>query len=382
MKTANQFFRETLLTPGIRQHSQRNDWSRFAVDMALIVFLAAMLSGCVAVPIKRIRPVIGPPPDVCDKNRREYLPGEPGDAFHYILPNGHSARTFEEFHREVIASVKPKLPPALQQHKVTLAFIDLLTSASGEAQLETQIAENTISQADIALERNAIKKHSPPSRLTHSEMKDFVDKLFDLQLRPVPADLAMAPAHPPLDADFLSYFKTYYAGKFVDRMGNTIEKPQISTKIPDSEIVAAETVLLEFLIDAIDTTTPVMGDTDKPKDGTTHFYPGGKTAEPTALKIGLAQYLKLLDHAECGFTTNNVWVLKDLANGASDQAAGVGGLVANTFGGVSILAKISIGDNQTLSVMVKTAASRAALRATLASSYLILRHVHFDVQEP
>jgi hypothetical protein len=88
----------------------------------------------------------------------------------------------------------------------------------------------------------------------------------------------------------------------------------------------------------------------------------------------------------CGITTTNVWVLRDLANGASDQAAAVGGLVANTPGGLSIglgvIGEISIRDNQTLSVMVKTAASRVALRATLASSYFILRHVKFNVVEP
>jgi hypothetical protein len=75
----------------------------------------------------------------------------------------------------------------------------------------------------------------------------------------------------------------------------------------------------------------------------------------------------------------------EILAGASGKATAVGGLVAKTPGGTSLglgmLGKISIGDNQTLSVMVKTGASRIALRATLASSYWTLRNVKFDVSE-
>lgn len=231
-------------------------------------------------------------------------------------------------------------------------------------------------------------------------MKDFADKLFDLQLRPGEAPLTnsspnlsglsakeiqLIKTRPQPDKAFIAYFEAYYHGKFVDRMGTTVEKPQISTTIPDSEIVAAETVLLEFLIDAVDP-TPVMGDTATVID-TTIFYPGGFSTKPTAISSGLANYKHIPDDPDaCGITTKNAWVLKDLANAASDQAAAVGGLVANTPGGISlglgVVGKISIGDNQTLSAMVKAAASRVALRATLASSYWTLRYFRFNVPEP
>ena len=73
-------------------------------------------------------------------------------------------------------------------------------------------------------------------------------------------------------------------------------------------------------------------------------------------------------------------------NAASDQATVVGGLVTNTVGGISIglgvLGKISIGDNQTLSDLAKTAASEVALRAALATSYLTLNNMKFDVAQP
>jgi hypothetical protein len=295
------------------------------------------------------------------------------------------------------------MPPGLKQHKVTKALTEFLTSASGEAQLDAQIADGTLRDPrQISAERKAIQKHSGPSKLTHGEMKSFADKLFDLQLKPgaaaltnsspnlsalSPKEVAFLNAHPPLDKMFTAYFEAYYKGNFTDRMGTKLDKPQISTTVPDAEIVAAETVLLEFLIDLIDP-TPVMGDAAPGSvvNGSTTFYPGASTDQPTAYSVENYVQIPAGSPTACGITAQNVWVLRDLANGARDQAAAVGGLVANTPGGISIglgvLGKISIGDNQTLSVMVKTAASRVALRATLASSYLILRHVKFNVSDP
>jgi hypothetical protein len=78
----------------------------------------------------------------------------------------------------------------------------------------------------------------------------------------------------------------------------------------------------------------------------------------------------------------NVWVLTDLASAASDEAATVGGLIVNSTGGFSFGLgaefKLSVGDNQTLSDLVKTAASELALRITLATSYFTLRNVDFN----
>jgi hypothetical protein len=152
---------------------------------------------------------------------------------------------------------------------------------------------------------------------------------------------------------------------------------------------------LEFALDTIDH-TPVMVYTDNtdPKNPKTTYYPGNSSTKPTYLTVfnNSVEITKPQNPLPpgtlypCGVTTDNAWVLKDLANAASNQAAAVGALVANTWGGVSIplgaLPKISIGDNQTLSTIVKTAASRLALRLTLASVYKTLQYVRFDVSEP
>ncbi len=188
-------------------------------------------------------------------------------------------------------------------------------------------------------------------------------------------------------------------------MGTAISKPQLPNKtnllsslsnfsVPDSEIVAAETVLLEFMMDTIDP-TPVMGNTNCPipttnassscqpnanDPKTTTYYPGNSSNQPTALTVGMAKYIEL-PATGCGITTQNVWVLQSLANGASDEAATVGGLITNTAGGfgvsLGVFGKISIGDNATLSDLVKTAASEVALRATLLASYFSLYRLDF-----
>jgi hypothetical protein len=79
-------------------------------------------------------------------------------------------------------------------------------------------------------------------------------------------------------------------------------------------------------------------------------------------------------------------VLKDLTSAASDQATAVGGMIVNTPGGVSfglgVVGKISIGDNQTLSDLVKTAASDLTLRATLATSFFSRCNIYFDPIQP
>jgi hypothetical protein len=235
-------------------------------------------------------------------------------------------------------------------------------------------------------------------------VKDFADKLFSLQLKTSATRLTGLPADEShlnaqekqtvkadkeaiLDSVFIKYFKDYYAGKFVDRMSVKVDKPVISKTIPDADIAGALTVLLEFAADTIDP-TPVMGTVaaDAIDDKTT-FYPGGATNKPTFLVYNPSHYEQIpTDPTVCGITEGNAWILGYLANTASDETAAVGGLIANTPGGLSIglgiVGKISIGDNQTLSVIVKTAASRLAERVTLASSYWLLRNVKFDIQKP
>ena len=402
--------------------------------LSLTLAILITLPGCTLLPMKTLKPIIAPPAlSLCPKNPAEQQnTAEQIGEIGYILPsddgagplratNQTTASSFDDYRQKVKDRIDSKLPIDLAEDHVTVVFRDFLTAGSGEAQLaaqyqsQTQLAQlaaqsqNSDAQAKLALRAKAldeqkasIEKHYSAPKLKQSELKKFATKLFELQLRHGPADFlssdldaagltsqsaALAKTRPKLGSELISYLKAYYDGDFYDRMGTSISKPQLPTSlkslsnfsVPDSEIVAAETVLLEFLIDSIDR-TPVMGDKDGHPAGTT-YYPGGTTNEPTALAANYATYL-FLQPDSCGINQKNVWVLKDLANAASDQAAAVGGLIVNTPGGISIglgvLGKISIGDNQTLSDLVKTAASELALRATLTASYFALKNVKFN----
>jgi len=373
-----------------------------------------LLGGCTLLPMKNLQPVIAPPEATPCKSEegllKVELPLRGGPAkLHYVVPDGSRIAivdSFADYRARVQSQVASRLPPELANHPVTRAFIDLLGEASAEAQLDAQIAGDTkFDPKNIESELADIRKHRAVAKLKQGELKDFAHKFFELQLRQGPVDFtggevnkkvvafhseARALVRPKLDPAFVAYFKTYYDGTFFDRLSNPVDKPDftsglktlpVSYTIPDAEIVAAEKVLLEFLVDCIDP-TPVLGNTDTPGPGT-KYYPGDSDDEPTALVTGFASggYLKLNDDG-CGINLENVWVLKDIAGAASDQAAAVGGLIANTPGGVSIglgiVGKISIGDNQTLSDVVKTAASELALRAALSASYFSLRRIQFD----
>jgi hypothetical protein len=249
-------------------------------------------------------------------------------------------------------------------------------------------------------EQQAISTSAANTKISDREIKDFAEKLFSSHLRANPGAF-MRPssfvesdivgssdsgqAH---DGMFYSYMAAYYQNKFVDRMGVSVAAPTISQTITDAEITAAETILLEYLFDKIDK-TPVLGHT---VGGSTTFYPGGKTSPPTVYTVlhptVPAIYLEIGDGTDnaCGFNTKNAWVLNEVANAAGDQGGAVGGLIANTAGGISIglgvVGKISIGDNQTLSVLAKTFASRLATRAAFDATFWTLKDVRFNIPEP
>ena len=285
--------------------------------LSIAVVAALMLNGCTLLPMRNLKPVIAPPQGSTCTTDRPLLKSEVvGVGFQYIFPHDATAAApekaytdFEAYNTAIQVRVAKKLPRALAEHRVTKAFSEFLTSVSAEAQLDAQVADGTLSLANTAdanklvTERASIQKHKVAPNLKHSELKNFAKVLFESQLKHGPADFTVAGAN--LDAlgpesktvaasrpdqHLVAYLKAYYDGKFYDRMGTAVTKPQIPSvnqlisstpinfSVPDSEIVAAETVLLEFLIDCIDP-TPVMGDKADHPSGTT-YYPGGSSNKP------------------------------------------------------------------------------------------------------
>jgi hypothetical protein len=388
---------------------------------ACTICLVLPIVGCTLLPLKKLQPTLAPPSgDTCTVPVSLMRGAAP--AFGYLLPYDPSvhaadllvepagtnsdqlllasAPSFEKYDNAIASRVQSKMGDELAKDPVVVAFRKTRESVSAEVQLDAQIADGTTSKysIDVQAQVESIQKNRPPAKLTHGQLKSFSNKLFTLQLKHGAADLTTSSPNqrvmdaasktrspltrynatkPTFDQGLVAYLKAYYEGKFYDRFGTAISKPQLpdtsnlvsslsNFSVPDSEIVAAETVLLEFLIDTIDV-TPVMGDTkcpipsitatasckpDPQDPAKTTYYPGKSANQPTALTVGYARYLQLQPKGGCGITTDNAWVLQTLANGAS-------------------------GDNATLSDLVKTAASEVALRATLLSAYFSLYRVKF-----
>jgi hypothetical protein len=293
---------------------------------------------------------------------------------------------FDAFQKALDARLQDSdLSPEIKKHAVTKTIFNVLVKSFAQAQLDRAKA----SGYDTTSQQIKVGKVST-SRIGLRDLKGFTEVVQDSQFHPKIVPPAERPPPgakaKPTQNTFATYFVDYYEGNFYDRLGNAITKPTISAQIPDSDISSALSVLIEYLIDLIDP-TPVLGDkdldssTNRPPDDT-QYYPtrsGAKSTHvPEALKAGLSNYKNIANN-QCGVTTKNAVVLYDAASAAGDSVSAVSGLVSQSWGGVGFsivgFLKFSIGDNQTLGIIVKTAASRVASRAALASAYWALDRI-------
>jgi hypothetical protein len=296
----------------------------------------------------------------------------------------HYARNFSTYAEQVMGAAETYLPVAVRDDDVALGFVRIMIKASAKAQISamkaivaTQAYDGASAQNKKILEQeSAIESYSVPDRLTHDQLKKFADKLFDYNLD---FYLGSPKAESINGSAFGKYFNEYYKGAFVDRFGQTIKKPELSMTVPNAEIAAALTFLMEYLTDLVDP-TPILGDTVQ-ESASTKYYPGAGinpgpgAKKPTARLAQLVRYEYIKDQG-CGVTTKNAYLLAVLANAASDRAAALSGLIAETPGGfgvsLGIFGKLSIGDNQTLATIVKAAASKLASRLAYATAYWAL----------
>jgi len=309
-------------------------------------------------------------------------------------PDFETTASFSEFASRS-EHATDSLPANLRNSPVTRAYLRALIKASALAQLNYAMSSSADgrSAGPIEATRAQVEKYPVPARLTHSDLKNFAALLSGYALTPniEPPTRARA-SRGNVAADALpKYFTEYYEGKFVDRFGVPVKKPSIASFDPaasggayltvtltDADITAAESVLIEYLGDLLDP-TPILGDAANRSavTNTTKFWPGGDSkSRPTAFDAGLGNYMQITENG-CGVNTSNVKLLTDVADAASDRAALVGGLVANSPGGISlglgVVGKLSIGDNQTLSVVVKTAAARFTKRLAYAGAFWALQ---------
>jgi hypothetical protein len=300
-----------------------------------------------------------------------------------------------------IQAAEQRLPGSLAGDEVVTALSEVFVKASVKGQIAGLLAADgknfdnlknfedlkSLSNSEVSYLKtlkawdDAANALPVPAKVTHHQMKVFVKTLLKsktsmaLDLESHRASLLMAADQ----SNLADYLYAYYNGKYSDIYGTNLDKPSIKMTISDDEINGLVSVFLDYLIDQFNVTL-ILGSDPKPKDGTT-YYLGNNTVKPTLLNLSPSLYEQIpTTSTKCEWAADNVALLGTFANTAGGEAATLSGLVSQSVGGFEIglgfLGKFSVGDNQTLSGIVKTAASRSANRAALAALFwaVELRH--------
>jgi hypothetical protein len=283
--------------------------------------------------------------------------------------------------------VKATAPPALANDRVVNSLIVAVSNTALQAHRNVVAAQGNMTAAAVA--DSAIAANGDPGSLSNADFRTFAQNLSNSTLNPVVADASTSGTSQQIFwRNLVSYYDAYFNGTFVDRFGNTLPKPSITSTISDEEISGVVAVFIELLSDAI---LPTPGWKD-PATGT--FYPGASKTRSTYFAVGVTKAGANQESAitpeaqstQCGITPLKARAMTYLANAASTRASTLGGLVTGGFGGVSIgfgvLGKLSIGDNQTLQTIVKTALSHATARAAEHASYLALYQIGYTSGTP
>lgn len=285
------------------------------------------------------------------------------------------------------ATVKATTPPALANDRVVNSLIVAVSNTALQAHRNVMASQGNLTAAAAA--DNAIAANGNPGSLSNADFRTFARDLSNSTLNPVVAGASTtATSQQIFWKNLVNYYEAYFSGTFTDRFGNTLPKPSMTSTISDEEISGVVAVFIELLSDAI---LPTPGWKD-PASGT--YYPGASKTRSTYFAVGVTkagpnqegQITPEAQSTECGITPLKAMAMTYLANTASTRASTLGGLVTGGFGGVNvglgILGKFSIGDNQTLQTIVKTALSHATARAAEHASYLALYQIGYTGGTP
>jgi hypothetical protein len=331
-----------------------------------MVFIASLLTACTAVDVTQLQPKVSP-----DIKAECGVPPAPGSTEARAMnPNAIA---------NAIARAEKRLPTELRDDKVVAAIFSL--SLNTTALTTTQVN-------DVPLDISTLP--STNYNLTYDDLKQFSNTVSSTYLKPTATSLPSEKNTGTTSSDpFDIYFRNYFAGTFYDRYGVNVSKPSLSLNINDAEINGALTMIIEYLLDSVDQTTPVFGDASTPPapdgdtvpepSGTVTFYPGAVKYQPTAYAAGLAKYVYAPPDAPCGITIEKVKFMGEVAKAAGASGNLISGLSVGSFGGLGFslfgFIKFSFGDNKTLSNAAQTLASRLAMRAAYDAMYPIVLHV-------
>ena len=242
--------------------------------------------------------------------------------------------------------------------------------------------------------------------LNANTVKDFGQRIHerffshDLDRESAKADLAATRARvEEFNQVLVAYVSAYVDGKYVDRFGNTLPTPAISRTVGNTEIAGVLSVIIDAVGDYV-VRGPIWTDpTGK------IFYPAAfngaapdltKDPKATPLKPTVVD-MKLKSKGQgddegtplikplplvasgCGIDEPKAQAIEYLGQTAALKAAMVGGISGGSFGGFGVslgaFGKVSVGDNQTVQVVIKTVLAKVAERVAADAAYRVLYKV-------
>ena len=196
----------------------------------------------------------------------------------------------------------------------------------------------------------------------------------------------------------VAYVSAYVDGKYVDRFGTILPTPAISRTVGNTEIAGVVSVIIDAVGDYL-VRGPVW--TEKGDKGTLYYPasfskdaadlalkdPKAPPLEPTVVGVRikprgqrdgegspLIQPVPLVGEG-CGITKDKAKAIEYLGQTAALKASMVGGITGGSFGGFGAsfgaFGKVSVGDNQTVHVVIKTVLGKVAERVAADAAYRI-----------
>jgi hypothetical protein len=179
---------------------------------------------------------------------------------------------------------------------------------------------------------------------------------------------------------FASYLVAYYNGNYIDRTGKAYSRPEIGTKITNDTVTALVTIFFESLgdyalLDASSIKDPVLWKAS----GANHSWLTATQKMPTFVSVARHLYQpapagsysddygSVVNEAKTStITEDEASAIRSVSGLAGDGAKSLAGGIVRFFGGIVPVAKLSVGDNQTVTQAVDAFLETVARRVSEA----------------
>jgi hypothetical protein len=216
----------------------------------------------------------------------------------------------------------------------------------------------------------------PASQLTLSDFYRLASLVSEYTRQPAPSGSSIPD---PFLQILGKYYQAYYAGKFRTYFNAKYDQPVISLTVNDNEITQSVNVLFELIFDT-SLNSPVWLGADKKT-----YYPGGTTDEPTVAMLNYQAFKQPVGPLPvelpngCHMTELKAKIINYVAQRFATAASSDTALTVKSAGGLGIslgvFGKLSLGDNSTLTLLIKSVVSEVTLRLTAFLAYTTLSQV-------